>query len=142
LYISSHPTFLDVYCRTVQGLLDWFRVDLGFTELLFIQIDLCVMCVFEHLESSHLLTLLGRLQNCNTLQHTAAYCNTLQHTATHCYTLLHSTPHCNILQHNTTHCNTLQHAAARCDTMQHTATHPKPETPTQKPLRTPTHLRH
>jgi len=27
-------------------LLDWFEVDLGFTELLFIQIDLCVMCVF------------------------------------------------------------------------------------------------
>ena len=39
-------TFLDGYCCTVQGLLDWFEVDLGFTELLFIQIDLCVMCVF------------------------------------------------------------------------------------------------
>ena len=38
-------TFLDGYCSTVQGLLDWFEVDLGFTELLFIQIDLCVMCV-------------------------------------------------------------------------------------------------
>ena len=37
---------LDEYCSTVQGLLDWFEVDLGFTELLFIQIDLCVMCVF------------------------------------------------------------------------------------------------
>ena len=37
---------LDGYCSTVQGLLDWFQVDLGFTELLFIQIDLCVMCVF------------------------------------------------------------------------------------------------
>jgi len=35
-------TFLDGYCSTVQGLLDWFEVDLGFTELLFIQIDLCV----------------------------------------------------------------------------------------------------
>jgi len=29
-------TFLDGYCSTVQGLLDWFEVDLGFTELLFI----------------------------------------------------------------------------------------------------------
>jgi len=38
--------FLDGYCSTVQGLLDWFEVDLGFTELLFTQIDLCVMCVF------------------------------------------------------------------------------------------------
>jgi len=34
---------LDGYCSTVQGLLDWFEVDLGFTELLFIQIDLCVL---------------------------------------------------------------------------------------------------
>jgi len=39
-------TFLDGYCSTVQGLLDWFEVDLGFTELLSIQIDLCVLCVF------------------------------------------------------------------------------------------------
>jgi len=37
--------FSSGYCGTVQGLLDWFEVDLGFTELLFIQIDLCVMCV-------------------------------------------------------------------------------------------------
>jgi len=26
-----------------QGLLDWFEVDLGFTKLLFVQIDLCVL---------------------------------------------------------------------------------------------------
>jgi len=38
--------FLDGYCSTVQGLLDWFEVDLGFAELSFIQIDLCVLCVF------------------------------------------------------------------------------------------------
>jgi len=31
--------FLDGYCSTVQGLLDWFEVDLGFSELSFIQID-------------------------------------------------------------------------------------------------------
>jgi len=37
--------FFDGYCSTVQGLLDWFEVDLGFTRLLFIQIDLCVLCV-------------------------------------------------------------------------------------------------
>jgi len=43
LQISS----LDVYCSTVQGLLDWFEVDLRFTELLFIQIDLCVLCVMR-----------------------------------------------------------------------------------------------
>ena len=39
-------TLFDGYCSTVQGLLDWFEVDLGFTELSFIQIDLCVLCVF------------------------------------------------------------------------------------------------
>ena len=39
-------TFFDGYCSTVQGLLNWFEVDLGFTELSFIQIDLCVLCVF------------------------------------------------------------------------------------------------
>ena len=38
-YESSPP------CSTVHGLLDWFEVDLGFTELSFIQIDLCVMVV-------------------------------------------------------------------------------------------------
>ena len=47
--------FLDGYCSTVQGLLDWFEVDLGFTELLFIQIHLCVMCVFSLLPSLTLL---------------------------------------------------------------------------------------
>jgi len=43
--VVSHTPFPDGYCSTVQGLLDWFEVDLGFTELLFIQIGLCVMCV-------------------------------------------------------------------------------------------------
>ena len=31
-------SYLDGYCSTVQGLLDWFEVDLGFTELLFIYV--------------------------------------------------------------------------------------------------------
>ena len=38
--------FLDRYCSTVQGLLDWFEEDLGFTKLLLFQTDFCVMCVF------------------------------------------------------------------------------------------------
>ena len=42
--VSRNDAFLDGYCSTVQGLLDWFEVDLGFTELSFIQIDLCVLC--------------------------------------------------------------------------------------------------
>ena len=56
--------FLDGYCSTVHGLLDWFEVDLGFTELLFIQIDLCVMCVSKtqtfH-ECSHGVATISRL---------------------------------------------------------------------------------
>jgi len=40
---TDMPTFFDGYCSTVQGLLDWVEVDLGFTELSFIQIDLCVL---------------------------------------------------------------------------------------------------
>jgi len=42
--LSSGP-FFDGYCSTVQGLLDWFEVDLWFTDLSFIQINLCVLCV-------------------------------------------------------------------------------------------------
>ena len=44
MWQTCDPPFLDGYCNTVQGLLDWFEVDLGFTEPLFIQIDLCAMC--------------------------------------------------------------------------------------------------
>ena len=39
MYTHNHtfrgyrPTFLDGYCNTVQDLLDWFEVDLGFTKL-------------------------------------------------------------------------------------------------------------
>jgi len=35
--LRSTLTFFDGYCSTVQGLLDWFDVDLGFTELSFIR---------------------------------------------------------------------------------------------------------
>ena len=44
---AINRAFLDGYSSTVQGLLDWFEVDLGFTELLFVQIDLCVVSVFN-----------------------------------------------------------------------------------------------
>ena len=46
MHLRVQCTFLDGYCSTVQGLLDWLEVDLGFTNLLFIQIDLCVLCAF------------------------------------------------------------------------------------------------
>ena len=43
--LSLHP-FLDwlMYCSAAQGLLDWFELDLGFTKLLFVQTDWCVVC--------------------------------------------------------------------------------------------------
>ena len=46
--VSSHSvsSCFDGYCSTVQGWLDWCEVDLGFAELSFIQIGLCVPCVF------------------------------------------------------------------------------------------------
>ena len=44
-YTYMH-TYMYWYCSTVQGLLDWFEVDLGFTKLLFIQTHLFFMCVF------------------------------------------------------------------------------------------------
>ena len=43
---SKSRIFLDGYCSTAQGLLDWFEIDLGFTKFLFIQTDLCILCVF------------------------------------------------------------------------------------------------
>jgi len=44
--IGTALLFLIGTVALYRGLLDWFEVDLGFTELLFIQIDLCVVCVF------------------------------------------------------------------------------------------------
>jgi len=64
----------------------------------------------------------------NTLQHTAAtHCNTLQHTTIgRRNTLHHTTTHCNTLQHTAAHYTTLntpQHTVTHCNTPQHTATH-------------------
>jgi len=44
MYVCIILSFLDGYYSTVQGLLDWFEVDLGFTKLSFIQIDLRALC--------------------------------------------------------------------------------------------------
>jgi len=44
IYAMTH-TFLDGNYSTVQDLLVWFEVDLGFTKLWFIQTDLYVQCV-------------------------------------------------------------------------------------------------
>jgi len=50
--ICTPGCFLDEYGITVQGLLDWYGVDLGFTRPLFIWTDLCVVYVF--IISTHL----------------------------------------------------------------------------------------
>jgi len=49
-----HHTFLDGYCSTVQGLLDWFEVDLGFTELFLMHMMACMfVCVYIRHERIH-----------------------------------------------------------------------------------------
>ena len=78
VYISTHFG----YCSTVQGLLDWCEVDLGFTELL------PSSCLFNvHLDTVF------------------AVCSTLQHTATHSKK---NARHCRMLQKK---CKTLQYTA-------------------------------
>ena len=37
--------FVDGYCSTVQGLFDWFEVDLGFPELVLFRL-ICILSVF------------------------------------------------------------------------------------------------
>jgi len=69
-------TFIDGYCSTVQGLLDWFEVDLGFTELLFIQIGLCVAVCFCSLYKCHI--------SASVLQCVAVCCSVLQCVAVCC----------------------------------------------------------
>jgi len=57
-----HLGFLDGYCGTVQGLLDWFEVDLRFPELVLFR-SICVLSVFlsPTLSSRSSLVLYGRL---------------------------------------------------------------------------------
>ena len=43
---KKHNFFLIGTVALYRVLLDWFEVDLGFTELSSIQIDLCILCVF------------------------------------------------------------------------------------------------
>jgi len=43
--------FLDGYCSTLQGLLDWFEVDLGFPVLVLFRL-ICVFCVCLFLSHS------------------------------------------------------------------------------------------
>ena len=43
--LSFDLAFLDGYCSTIQGVLDWFEVDLGFPELVLFRL-IRVFCVF------------------------------------------------------------------------------------------------
>jgi len=83
-------TFLDGYCSTVQGLLDWLEVDLGFTELLFIQIDMGVMCVFVYftVQLHRGGRLLSGRHKCSVLQCVAVCCSVLQCVAVCCRSVL------------------------------------------------------
>jgi len=94
---------LDGYCSTVQGLLDWFEVDLGFTKLLFIRFLITDFSLSIHISIHHSIHI--------SIHRAPTHCNTLQHTATHCNTLQLTATHCNTLQHTATHYNTLHHTA-------------------------------
>ena len=82
--------FLDGYCSTVQGLLDWFEVDLGFTESVCrhaAAVDTRVStgerrCVTVFMKTVH--TLSGRENECVKHTHTHTY----THTHTHTHTLV------------------------------------------------------
>jgi len=50
ILVSQDTSFLDGCCSTVQGLLDWFEVDLGFTELSFIlHVCICQPRISRHI---------------------------------------------------------------------------------------------
>jgi len=72
---------LDRYCRTVQGVLDWFEVDLGFTRLLFFQSRL------------HTHTHTHTHTHIHTHTRTHAHTHTLTHTHTHTHTYTHIHTH-------------------------------------------------
>ena len=138
--------FLDGYCSTVQGLPDWFEVDLGFTKHLSLQSDLYT-AFSKHVECCNffLAGLCGtKKMKADTLTESLLYpsfrthrnmmCGphwNTQHTAT--YYTLQLTAHCNTLQHTISHsertevryamshCNK-QHTATQCNTVQHSAT--------------------
>jgi len=72
--------FLDGYCSTVQGLLDWFEVDLGFTKLWFIQTDLCVLCAHYQWCLFLMMTVLCMHTYAHLKQHLWARAHTHTHT--------------------------------------------------------------
>jgi len=71
-------TFLDGYCSTLQALLDWFEVDLGFTELFFIQIDLRVLSLIFVLKIAVCRITFKKYPSCTSLS-----LSTLSHSRTH-----------------------------------------------------------
>ena len=81
-------TFLDGYCSTVQDLLDWFEVDLGFTEHLFIQIDSSI-----HTKP------VDTTVCCSMLQYVAVCCSVLQYVAVCCSVLQCVAVCCSVLQY-------------------------------------------
>jgi len=56
LFLKGDGRRLDGYCSTVQGLLDWFEIDLGFPEPFLLRL-ICVLSVFLFLKGD------GRWQN-------------------------------------------------------------------------------
>ena len=52
--IHTHFFFFDGYCSTVQGLLDWFEVDSGFTIYMYIYMYIYVCIYISHVSFTHI----------------------------------------------------------------------------------------
>jgi len=116
--VSRHHSSLDGYFSTVQGLLDWFEVDLGFTEPLLIHIDLCVMCVFV----LYSLVLLSR-QHSRRCHHThPPHTHKHKRTLTHTISLSLSISHAVSPSLSLTHTHICRHRH-RTHALTHTHTH-------------------
>jgi len=77
-------TFLDGYCSTVQGLLDWFEVDLGFTMCIHTQ---CVCGRTRDVLTPSLWADCTIITCCSALQDVTVCCSVLQCVAVYCSVL-------------------------------------------------------
>jgi len=77
-------TFLDGYCSTVQGLLDWFEVDLGFTMCIHTQ---CVCGRTRDVLTPSLWADCTIITCCSALQDVTVCCSVLQCVAVCCSVL-------------------------------------------------------
>ena len=142
LYLWPLIFFFNGYCSTVQGLLDWFEVDLGFTELSFP--TSAPVAALDSVTKEPIFALNSVLKElqcrvcCSVLQCERECCSVCQ-----CFLRERecalvfpreralckrdgmrkkhrdTATHCNTLQHTATDCNRLQQTATDCNRLQH-----------------------